>query len=54
MISFQNRIDNKYFSCPIFSETSTKNIFILSNSHSIIYLNLGALGFDSMFSVEAE
>ena len=35
-ISFQNRIDNKYFSRPIFSVIPTKNIFILSNSNSII------------------
>ena len=35
-ISFQNRIDNKYFSRPIFIVTFTKNIFILSNSDFII------------------
>ena len=36
MISFQNRIDNKYFSRPIFSVTLTKNILILRNSGSTI------------------
>ena len=38
-ISLQNRID-KYFSLPIFIVTFTKNIFILSNSDSVIHFKL--------------
>ena len=35
-ITFQNRIDNKYFSWPVFTVTLTKNILTLSNCDSII------------------
>ena len=37
-ISFQNRINNNYLSWPTFSVTYTKNILILSNSHTIIHV----------------
>ena len=36
MIGFQNRINNKYFSGPIFSVTFAKNIIILNNPDFII------------------
>ena len=34
MFSFQNRIDNKWFSWAIFSDTFTKNTIVLCNSNS--------------------
>ena len=53
-ISFQNRIDNKYFSWPIFSVTFTKNILDLVILTLSLNLNVGALGFVSIFSIKAE
>ena len=48
-ISFQNRINNDYFSGPILRITFTKNIFMLCNSDSIINFKFRSFRIDLNF-----